>query len=241
MEAIQIRNNHPQHQLRQLCPLPHGLELHPQTTTLSPTHMLPFIHIQKTVHVFGTLLRSTAGKIPLLYGLPRVHKPGIPLRPIVSFVNSPTYQLSKHLVSILSPLVGKSASHVRNSSEFATFIAGQSLPNGTVLVSFDVVSLFTNVPVDLAVKVAHERLSLDTSLVERTALSAEQVVNLLRFCLDATFLAYRGEFYQQTFGTAMGSPVSVTVTNLVMEDVEERALSTYSSPPPFGKGMWMTR
>ena len=109
------------------------------------------------------------------------------------------------------------------------------------MVSFDVVSLFTNVPGDLAVKVAHERLSLDTSLVERTALSAEQVVNLLQFCLDATFLAYRGEFYQQTFGTAMGSPVTVTVANLVMEDVEERALSTYPSPPPFWKGMWMTR
>ena len=54
-------------------------------------------------------------------------------------------------------------------------------------------------------------------------------------CLDATFLAYRGDFYQQTFGTAMGSPVSVTVANLVMEDVEQRALSSYPSPPPFWK------
>ena len=180
-------------------------------------------------------LRSSAGKIPLLYGLPKVHKPGTPLRPIVSFINSPMYQLSKHLVSILSPLVGKSDSHVRNSAEFASFIAGQRLPSGTVLVSFDVVSLFTNVPVDLAVKVAHERLSVDTSLVERTALSADQVANLLRFCLDATFLAYRGELYQQSFGTAMGSPVSVTVANLVMEDVESRALSTHPVPPPFWK------
>ena len=180
-------------------------------------------------------LRSSAGKIPLLYGLPKVHKPGTPLRPIVSFINSPTYQLSKHLVFILSPLVGKSDSHVRNSAEFASFITGQRLPSGTVLVSFDVVSLFTNVPVDLAVKVAHERLSVDTSLVERTALSADQVANLLRFCLDATFLAYRGELYQQSFGTAMGSPVSVTVANLVMEDVESRALSTHPVPPPFWK------
>ena len=51
-------------------------------------------------------LRSSAGKPPLLYGLPKVHKPNVPLRPIVSFVNSPTYHLSKHLVNILSPLVG---------------------------------------------------------------------------------------------------------------------------------------
>ena len=179
-------------------------------------------------------LHSSTGKIPLLYGLPKIHKPEIPLRPIVSFVNSPTYQSSKHLVSILTPLVGKSDSHMRNSELFSTFIAGQVLPSGTVLVSFDVISLFTNVPAGLAVEVAHERLRKDTSLAEHTALSADQVANL-RFCLDATFLAYRGEHYQQTFGTAMGSPVSITAANLVMEDVERRALSTYPLPLPFWK------
>ena len=41
--------------------------------------------------------------------------------------------------------------------------------------------------------------------------------------------------YQQTFGTAMGSPVSVTVANLVMEDVEQRALATSEAQPPFWK------
>ena len=64
---------------------------------------------------------------------------------------------------------------MRNSAQFATFIAGQVLPSGMVLVLYDVISLFTNVPVDLAVKVANERLSTDTSLAERTALSADQV------------------------------------------------------------------
>ena len=180
-------------------------------------------------------LRSSAGKIPLLYGLPKVHKPEVPLRPIVSFIGSPTYNLSKHLVTILSPLVGKSSSHVKNSFEFASFIAGQSLLPGMVLVSFDVVSLFTKVPVELAVRVAHERLLADTSLAERTSLSPDEVVNLLRFCLGATYLSYRGEVYQQTFGTAMGSPVSVTVANLVMEDVEQRALATCEAQPPFWK------
>ena len=180
-------------------------------------------------------LRSSAGKVPLLYGLPKVHKPGTPLRPIVSFVNSPTYALSKHLVTILSPLVGRSHSHVRNSFDFASFIAGQTLEHNMAMVSFDVVSLFTKVPVDLATKVAQDRLSEDTSLTERTSLSADEIVNLLRFCLDVTYLAYNGDVFKQIFGTAMGSPVSVTVANLVMEDMEERALSTCSHPPPFWK------
>lgn len=180
-------------------------------------------------------LRSSAGKIPLLYGLPKIHKPGTPLRPIVSFVNSPTYALSKHLVHILSPLVGKSPSHVKNSAEFASFIAGQTLGQDVLLVSFDVVSLFTKVPVNLATKVAHERLSRDPLLAERTALSPGQVVGLLQFCLNATYLSYRGEMFQQVYGTAMGSPVSVTVANLVMEDVEQRALTSSDYQPPFWK------
>ena len=97
-----------------------------------------------------------------------------------------------------------------------------------VMVSFDVVSLFTKVPVHLATKVAQDRLLRDTSLAERTSLSADEVINLLSFCLDATYLAYNGDVFQQIFGTAMGFPVSVTVANLVTEDVEEGALSIHS-------------
>ncbi len=103
-------------------------------------------------------LRSSAKTTPLLYGLPKIHKPNTPLRPIVSFINSPTYILSKHLVTILSPLVGNSSTHVKNSFDFSKFIS-----------------------------------------------------------------------------TAMGSPVSVTVANLVMEDIEDKGISTYPSPPPFWK------
>ncbi len=83
--------------------------------------------------------------------------------------------------------------------------------------------------------IAHDRLLKDTTLEERTALSPEDITKLFTFCLNATYLAYKDNYYQQTFGTAMGSPVSVTVANLVMEDVEERALQSYHSPPLFWK------
>ena len=104
---------------------------------------------------------------------------------------------------------------------------------GMTLVSFDVVALFTKIPVNLAAKVAQERLTADQSLVDHTALSPNEVVSLLEFCLGATYLSYRGETFQQVFVTAMGSPVSVTVVNLVMENIEQRALTFCMVQLPF--------
>ena len=178
-------------------------------------------------------LCSSAGCTPLLYGLPKTHKPGTPLRPIVPFINSSTYQLSKHLVTILSPLAGTLDSHVQNSSDFAPFITSQTLGPDEILVLFNVVSLFTNVPVELAISVARTRLGQDTSLCDCTCLMADEVTMLLSFCLNATYCAFAGQFFKQTFGTAISSPVSVTVANLGMEDVEECPLSTYSNPLDF--------
>ena len=47
-------------------------------------------------------LRCSSGSILSIYGLPKIHKPDVPLRPIVSFCTSPSYNLSKRLVKILS-------------------------------------------------------------------------------------------------------------------------------------------
>ena len=196
------------------------------------------LSLKRSNHISDTLynrLRCSAGRIPLLYALPKIHKPEVPLRPIVSFVSSPTYYLSKHLVHILSPLVGNTQHSVRNSSDFATFISSQTLEEDEVLVSFDVVSLFTKVPVQLATQVARQRLLSDTTLPGRTSLTTDDIVTLLEFCLNATFFAFRNCFYQQVHGTAMGSPVSVVVADLVMEDIESRALASYPSPPRFWK------
>ena len=100
------------------------------------------------------------------------------------------------------------------------------MPDPEVLVSFDVVSLFTRVQTARAIQVSRDRLTSDPSLPDRTSLSVDDICSLLEICLEATYLAFEGKVYQQIHGTAMGSPVFVVVANLVMEDVEQQALST---------------
>ena len=53
--------------------------------------------------------------------------------------------------------------------------------------------------------------------------------------ISKTNFKYNNNHYQQIFGTAMGSPVSAVMANLVMEDLEKRALSTSLSQPCFWK------
>ena len=88
------------------------------------------------------MLDSSDGLCPRFY---KIHKPGIPLRPIVSFVNSPTYAISAYLARILSPVVGNTDYTVKNSCEFGDFIKDETLNTCEELVSFDVVSLFTKI------------------------------------------------------------------------------------------------
>ena len=153
----------------------------------------------------------------------------------MSFANSLTYNLSRYLARILSPIVGNTVYTVKNSSHFAEFVRSETLNSDQVFVSFNVVSLFTKIPVDLAIKVAEKRLTEDVSLSQRRFLPVEDIIDLLSFCLKTTYFMFEDNYYQQVFGTAMGSPVSDVIANLVMEDVKQRALASSPVYPSFWK------
>ena len=59
---------------------------------------------------------------PQMYGLPKIHKEGVPLRPIVLSIGSPTYKLAKEMAKILTPLVGKTETSVKDATEFVQWI-----------------------------------------------------------------------------------------------------------------------
>ena len=176
-------------------------------------------------------LYPTAADIPKLYGLPKVHKQGYPLRPIVSSVNSVTYESAKFLARILGPLVGHLPHHVKNSADFVNKIKDLEVPPPWKLVSFDVSALFTSIPIEEALQVTRKCLDQDRTLKDRTNLTVDDVLELLDICLNTTYFTYKGTIYQQKQGAAMGSPVSPIIANLFMENFEQYALKTAKNPP----------
>ena len=180
-------------------------------------------------------LYPTGAGFPKFYGLPKIHKQGTPLRSIVSSIRAVTYQTSKESSRILKPLVGKSPHHIHNNQDFLEHLKGIKLASDEVMVSYDVKALFTSVPIKPALDVIKKLLKEDPGLQSRTSMSTQHIMDLLKFCLSSTYFTFRGKFYEQVEGAAMGSPISPIVANLFMENFEIRALQSSPNPPSLWK------
>ena len=170
---------------------------------------------------------------PKFYGLPKIHKPDTPLRPIVSSCGSVTYGVAKELAKILKPLVGKSPHHINRTQDFVEQFKHITVAPGECLSSYDVSALFTSVPIDPALKIIKDLLVKDPTLKDRTAIGIDDIILLLEFCLKNTYFSLQGQFFTQVEGVAMRSPASPIVANLYMEYSEQKALSTAPHPPRF--------
>ena len=208
---------------------------HPYTEKTVNEFVSQLVAGNKITKIQSYRLKSSNGRAPVLQGLPKLHKKNTPLRPIVSFIGSPTCNLSKDLARILSELTGKNDHHVRNSKDFAKFITSITINNDKQMVSFDAVSLFIKILTGLASEIAKNRLEALNNLEEITVWSVEDICKGLEICLNSTNLTFRGKHYKHIFGTSMGSPVSTVVANLVTENVEKTALSTFHLPPKIWK------
>jgi Reverse transcriptase (RNA-dependent DNA polymerase). len=89
-----------------------------------------------------------------------------------------------------------------------------------IMVSFDVVSLFTQVPVGEALTIIQTKYKLP-----------EYIVELIKHCLSNTYFTYEGQQYMQVQTAPMGSPLSPALANLFMEDLEEKVVMTSTHKP----------
>ena len=113
-------------------------------------------------------LHSTDSIAPRVYGLPKIQNTGFPFRPIVSRIHSLLYNLSKFIAVLLTPLVSANGFTKKNSYEFVEQLKNLTINHDECMVSFDVISLFTKIPVDVAKTVVLERLRMTSLMIDLT-------------------------------------------------------------------------
>ena len=181
---------------------------------------------------FVKRFKVVAPSLGYFYGLPKIHKDGIPLRPIVSCYNTVFEKLSKWLGKLLVPLLGTiSDSHLLNSQDCVNRLKRINM-NDRVFISFDVVSLFTKVPIDDFLHFLSIHLADNNSL----PLDLPSFLSLVKFCLNNNYFTFEESFYKQIFGASMGSALSPVVSNLYMEFFESRLVPTLDN---FGFVSWV--
>ena len=96
------------------------------------------------------------------------------------------------------------------------------------VVSLDVVSLFTRVPIDEKLAVVWDELAADHLLEENTDILIDNLMETLTFCVETTYFGTGSDIYWQEEGLAMGSPLSPVLVNIYMEYFKEMAFGSTS-------------
>jgi len=168
-------------------------------------------------------IRCTGSRCSVMFCNPKVHKEGMPLRPIISTTNSYNYKLAKYLTRLLEDARSKPQSYVKDSFSFAQLIQQQKPNKNDMMISLDVESLFTNVPVyetiELAIKIIMDKKKNDKKY---TKLNAKDLRNLFELALTNTPFRFYDQLYMQVDGVSMGSPLAPIFADIFMTHIEQQ-------------------
>ena len=168
------------------------------------------------IFVFNSC-RNLHPRPPQLYGLPKIHKPNTPIRPIVSFYNTPLIALHKTLAHYIQPLT-HSHLRIRDSKHMIHILHDNPHPTHSYYCSFEIKSLYTSCNMKLAQRTVIEQFTSDPSLLP-AHFSITALDTLISFCLDQSYFECNGSFYRQTEGGPMGSPLTVALAEVRVTNI----------------------
>ena len=155
----------------------------------------------------------SGSKPATIYGLPKTHKllsndfQHLSFRPIVTSIATNNYNLAKFLSELLDPVI-RNEYCAKDSFTFCEEIQGVSA-NDYFLVSYDVCSLFTSIP--LSETIAVELIFQNKPNLK---ISKNELQQLFKFATSSTHFLFKGNFYDQIDGVSMGSPLGLVLANL---------------------------
>jgi hypothetical protein len=157
------------------------------------------------------------------FGNIKTHKKDNPLRLITSCCGTAIENLSAFTEFYLQPLARKQPSFVKDTTDLLNRIQKLNeqgpFPVGTLLVSWDVVSMFPNIDNELGLGAV--RSALDTS--EQLLPSTNSILEAVEICLKSNHSVFNEKFYLQIHGTAMGPKNACSYADIAMGEIDHKA------------------
>jgi hypothetical protein len=165
---------------------------------------------------------SSRFRLPIFYGLPKVHKTPVSLRPVVSTTNSLLAVFSTWLdykMKVLLPLV---KSHIHNSIEVIQALKNIQIPKKALLFSADAVSMYTNIDTPTGVSAIRDFLLINREQIPES-FPTDLFLQVLETVMNNNIFSFADTFWHQLSGTAMGTPTAcayATITYGHFENTE---------------------
>lgn len=167
-------------------------------------------------------LKPINAKAPIFTGLPKIHKPNTPIRPLVNFTTAPGFKTAKNLARLIADNLQLNNDHsITNNIDFINKIKTVKLKPNYKLVSFDIVDLYTNIPTDETLQLLRDNLHNNASI---SAQMIDELIDLLKVILMQNYFTFNGSFYSQDDGLAMGSPLSGLLADVYLNFYENTYL-----------------
>lgn len=171
-------------------------------------------------------LKTRNSVAPAIYGLGKLHKwvqgKILPMRPVVSTVQSPTYKVSKMIADCLSKAAQDPNFQVKDSWEFAKIIQTVKVPKDHIIISLDATSLYTNIHLDMCIDAINNRWNI---IKDHTYLSRIHFIQAVKLIVTHSYFRYKDHYYLQQSGLAMGNSISGLLAD--MNDLEKCTLKNY--------------
>ncbi|CAM2729790.1 unnamed protein product [Rotaria socialis] len=172
---------------------------------------------------FHSIAGATGSYPGRLYGLPKIHKENVPLRPVLSSIGTFNYGLAKALSQILSTIIEKK-NMIRDSFDFVKEVRTLSKDfSKHRMVSFDVSSLYTNVPINETIEIILNSLYVIQPIPP--IIKRDDMKELLIFATKNSHFLFDGKVYDQIGGVSMGSPLAPLLAEIFLQEFERKISS----------------
>ena len=164
-----------------------------------------------------------------MYGLPKIHKQDVPLRLILSMTGSAQHRLAQWLTSVIDPVLSLYSTHcISDSFTFADKVKTFNFPPSVFLCSYDVCSLFTNVPLAETIEICADALYYGE--LTPPPFPRAVFVELMQAATSSVEFSFNNIMHRQIDGVAMFSPLGLSLANIFVGYYEALLFKRVNKP-----------